>query len=517
MKKLIMFSMLIAIAVPILSGIASANVPACITICPPGAGPDDLITLTAYDEEGEFVDLSLWTGGVEMNFHPLDVGDFGFYFTAESDEMVNGTIQIVLGEERYGNPNWDFFTWSDHEEDDAEIQIAGNGEPSVEEVVAAGGTGDCVGIGCTIALPAITVDSNDLPVHEEQDAGGPATAGPAEGQLLVSLGWRPGESLAYPDFTATVTVDPNVGSGLHEDFVFTDSVAADGSVTLTFDQTNWDVPQQVVVDAVEDLDREGPEVYPIELTVTIDIADPNFGYSTPVVVGSTVSVADNDVPSVLAYPEEFELYENDPCTCVDLKVRLSHLPTDDVYVRIFHGGWGLGEDDRPIMASLTPPVSTEGISDPNFLTFTVTGNATWNESTMTSNWDVEQTITICPIDNDELTEPWEESIECALFLPVYSEDVRYRVPWFNAKGEEEEPSGGEAEEGLLIFFVNDNECGAVGYDPLDFNEDCTVGLADFAHFYAQWQTCTQPYDNADSQTEEDECDKLWNIMPVEEE
>ena len=219
-------------------------------------------------------------------------------------------------------------------------------------------------------------------------------------------------------------------------------------------------------------------------------------------------MVDNDIPFVSAYPNEFELSESDPCTCVDLKVRLSHLPTDDVYVRIYRGGWGFGEEDRPIMASLDPPVNTEGISDPNFLTFTVTGNETWNESTMTSRWDVEQTITICPIDNDELTEPWEESIECALFMPAYSEDVRYRVPWFNSDGEEEEPSGGEAEEGLIVFYVNDNECGAVGYDPFDFNEDCRVGLGDFAHFYAQWQICMDPY--------ADDCDKLWVLVPPEE-
>jgi hypothetical protein len=230
-------------------------------------------------------------------------------------------------------------------------------------------------------------------------------------------------------------------------------------------------------------------------------------------VESSVDVIDNDIPFVLAYPNEFELSESDPC-CVELKVRLSHKPTDDVYVRILRGGWGLGEDDRPIMASLDPPVNTEGISDPNFLTFTATGNATWSESTMTSNWNVEQTITICPIDNNELTEPWEESIECALFMPAYSEDVRYRVPWFNSDGEEEEPSGGEIEETVIVFYVNDNECGAVGYDPLDFNEDCAVGLGDFVHFYAQWQFCTEPYDNQDvyPNTPDPVCDKLWNLV-----
>jgi len=60
MKKLIMFSMVIAIAVPLFSGIASAQAvePVCIQVCPTDAGPGDEVTLTAFDENGEQVDLT---------------------------------------------------------------------------------------------------------------------------------------------------------------------------------------------------------------------------------------------------------------------------------------------------------------------------------------------------------------------------------------------------------------------------------------------------------------------------
>ena len=55
------------------------------------------------------------------------------------------------------------------------------------------------------------------------------------------------------------------------------------------------------VQAVADLEREGGQrgqSYPIELTVTIDIADCNFGGPAcdPVVVTNGISVVDNDIP-----------------------------------------------------------------------------------------------------------------------------------------------------------------------------------------------------------------------------
>jgi hypothetical protein len=365
---------------------------------------------------------------------------------------------------------------------------------------------DCFG------LSPITVDSNDLPVYEPFDPcepgfpGGTPVVGPTEGQLLVSLTWQPGDP-CYPAFNAIVTVDPNIeGDGPHEDFVFPASTADDGSVTLGFTDANWSDPQAVIVQAVKDLDREGDEDYFVELTVTIDIADPNF---SNVVDQLSISVVDNDVPYVVLSTDLIEISESDPCTCVNLQIKLSHEPTHDVFVRLFMGGFAKDEG----LFFLDPPLEPEG-PDPNRLTFTVSGNPIWDPCTMTSDWDVEQTVTACPVDNNDLTEAWLEFVPGDIWIPVFSEDVRYLAPDLYPDGsfaddpctlDVEEESDGEAAEGHVSVLVQDNECGAVGFAGMDFNEDCAVGLADFANIYEQWLYCTEPYNV--------ECDKLWILMP----
>ncbi|MHC4500687.1 MAG: hypothetical protein ACYS21_16440, partial [Planctomycetota bacterium] len=249
---------------------------------------------------------------------------------------------------------------------------------------------------CGYSKPAIAVDSIDIPVYEPNDVGGPPLMGPTEGQLLVSLAWQPGEDPCYPndpchyaaEFTATVVVDPNVDSDApHEDFVFPDSDADDGSVTLRFTDANWSDPQSVLVQAVQDTDREGDESYPIELTVTIDIADPNFGNPTPVVVTGSVRVIDNDVPVIVAIPPAIEniLKESDPCDPCCFDVYLSHEPTDDVIVTVTRGSdWPFLLENMSVM---DPPLD---YLDPNKLTFTTVTDAVWVPGTMTSGWNVAQ-------------------------------------------------------------------------------------------------------------------------------
>jgi len=504
MKKLIMFSMVIAIALPVLSGIASAQVePVCIQVCPTDAGPGDEVTLTAFDENGEQVDLTEWTGGVESNFAGCD--PLGFFDQADED----GTVTFELTDCWYNNEAWDFFIFVPGGAGWGSYDISGGESPhaNVADAIAAGGT--CEDKSCDQAAPAIAVDSNDMPVYEPEDAGGPPVEGPTDGQLLVSLAWQPGEP-TYPAFICTVTVDPNIeGDGPNDDFFFPGSDPFTGTVTLSFTDSNWDDYQNVIVQAVKDLDREGDESYPVGFTFTINIADPNFISDPCDPVTTSITVVDNDVPFVSAIPDEIELSENDPC-CVDLKVRLSHLPWNDVYVRLYSEEWAFDAE----MVYLDPPLEPEGL-DPNILTFTVSGNPTWDPCTMTSNWDVEQTVTVCPIDNDELAEAWLEYIEGIIYMPSYSQDVRYLVPWWNPDGsgaddpctpEEGEESDGEAGETIVVIVVQDNECGAQGYAPQDYNEDCSVGLADFVHFYDQWLICTEPYDDAG------DCDKLWNLV-----
>jgi hypothetical protein len=349
-----------------------------------------------------------------------------------------------------------------------------------------------------------------MPVYEPADPCGPPAAGSVTGQFLVDLTWRPGEDLGYPDFTATVVIEPN-GIGPHKDFVFSDAPDPNANIRLTFTEANWSVPQAVNVEALADLDREGNQKYPIELIVTIDIADPNFGSPAPVVVGSSVSVVDNDIPYISILPlGAFDdvLTENEPCVPVCVDITISHQPTDDVYVVVVRDAW-----DDPLLESMSvmdPPLGST--DDPNKLKFTP------------GNYNVVQTICLEARDDDELIDPWYEWIEGWITLTTYSEDERYRVSWLNPDGSDAPPiidpcdpcnpgdpdSGGEAEETEIDFTVQDNECGSVGYPPYDKNENCYVDLSDVAILYSQWFLCTDPYDAGYNQWAD--CDRSWNLV-----
>jgi len=142
-------------------GGGETGVPVCLVISPTDAGPDDEITVTAYDEEGVKVDLSEWTGGVEMNF--AGSGEEGFMIFPGDDEMVDGSVVIVLGEGRFNHNQWDFFTWIPGTDLNAWLPVAmpGFGEGAifdyVPDAIAAGGT--CEGTLC-VSPPAADIDGD---------------------------------------------------------------------------------------------------------------------------------------------------------------------------------------------------------------------------------------------------------------------------------------------------------------------------------------------------------------------
>jgi len=360
--------------------------------------------------------------------------------------------------------------------------------------------------------PAVTVETVDIPVHEPQDTGGPPPMGPTEGKLRVKLSWQPsvlvGETETYPDFIAKVVVDPDpnqehVGSS---DFSFTNPVPPDpnGNVTLTFTQADWDTFQDITVKATKDLDREGPEGFKCEWTVTIDIDDPNFGgpdYDPvePVTGKAGIQVVDNDIPYVSVLPAgalEDVLSENDPCVPYCVNVTLSHLPSEDVYVLVAReSDWELLTTTMSVM---DPPLEVD--DDPNRLHFT------------SGTYNTPQVICLEARDDPCRPDSEDEWIGGTIIFTPYSEDLRYCVDWLTA-----DPYGfpldqdgdGEADEQIVNFNVQDNELGAWGFDPLDLNEDGVVNLSESVLLYDQWLWCTQPY--------EDGCDKLWNLGGEEEE
>jgi len=472
------------------------------------------LTYTGSEMEIFYFDappLDEWNGPAsDYLIETIDLGDGWFHSTYDFPIEVN--------------PGWEQFWVGDTPSTMYFDQI-------VIDTICYPGAEPPVGPGRGAQKPPVTVDtSSDMPVYEPADAGGPPPAGSPTGQLFVSLTWRPGEEVApgYPNFIATVVIDPNEGTP-HEDFIFSDSTDPNGTITLTFDETDYSVPQAVNVEALADLDREGNQRYPIELTVTIDIADPNFGNPTPVIVQSSVSVVDNDIPYISVLPVdpcsplEGTLTENDPCVPVCFKVSISHLPTDDVYVLVTRETW---EGDEEIllenMSVMDPPLD---YLDPNKLTFTTGTGDAWVPGTMTSGWNMPQTICLEARDDDELL--WEEYewVEGWITLTPYSEDERYRVSWLTADGSEApaipdpcDPggpgyppdSGGEAEEVTVDFTVRDNECGSVGYPPYDVNEDCHIGLSEVAALYGQWLFCTNPFDAGLNTW--GECDAVWNLV-----
>jgi len=333
--------------------------------------------------------------------------------------------------------------------------------------------------------PPLEFDPNFSVLFEPYDPEtmGPPPQGPTSGTVRVRLKWQPEE----PD-DVYVIIDPNPDNEVtpNPDLILPASTEPNGVVRLVFNQANCRVWQTVVIKAVKDLEREGNENHKVSFS-TETSGDPNFdGYET----NRGNFVVDNDIPYIVALPDDIEVSENDPCTAEYFNVRLSHLPTADVKILVAKEGWAAEEG----MFRITPPL---GITDePNCLTFTV--NPVWDPCTMTSGFNIEQTICVNAVDNDILAEEWTEEIDGKIILTGQSEDE-----WYNDTG-----FGGELEAEEVDVEVQDNDCGAWGYMHVDVNKDCYVNLGDFALLSEQWLMCVQPYG--------DGCDKLWNLIEEEE-
>ena len=101
-----------------------------------------------------------------------------------------------------------------------------------------------------------------------------------------------------------------------------------------------------------------------------------------------------------------------------------------------------------------------GAGNPKTLTFT------------TGNWNTAQTVTVTAVDDEEL----EGDEVITIKHTISSGDADYN------------------RSGVRNVYVNveDNDCGAWGYSPMDFNLDCYVDLKDFAEFASHWLECTEP-------------------------
>ncbi|MHC5061342.1 MAG: hypothetical protein ACYTFK_09700, partial [Planctomycetota bacterium] len=291
----------------VFSGITSAqNVPACITVCPPDAGVDETITLTAYDEFGDKVDLSEFDG-VEVCFEGsgdpycfiIDSGDF-------DAAIVDGTSQFTLIERFYNHNRWTIGGWGPFDWNQWLAASQGlvdgcddcgdestNWPPEyrlVADAVAGGGTCESQSCGAGPLPDPIIITPNVMTVYEE---------GETEGDFGVSLGNQPPSG-----DTITVTVDPNNG-GPSEDIALVGGSGPNGSVALTFNSGNWNVPQTVLFNAIDD-DIAEPNDQPQLLEEhTIHLVSSYPGHPTDAnFVGEeylTATVVDNDIPRETLY------------------------------------------------------------------------------------------------------------------------------------------------------------------------------------------------------------------------
>jgi len=547
MKKLIMFIMVIAIAVPLFSGIASAQ-PVCFTICPVNAGPGDEVTMRGYDEAGEFYDLST-LDAFESNFH--GIGD-PFYSlncvggNCENCEFRDGTVVFELIEDMLSEDvtEWDFFCLPGG--DDAAFRIAGGDGPfeTVAEAIEAGGTCGFIETDCGTP-PPVLIDPNVMLVYE---------TGETEGDFGVSLRNQPH---AEGD-QVTVKVDPNAG-GPSEDITLIGGDPCDGSITLTFTgktatDTNsldlsrgscadwnpatrtscWNAPLTVAFKAIDDDIAEPPQLLEPQRALATSSypahpTDANF-------VGEkiiNVEVMDNDQANILftitpsekdtpktpiigpvqiwEQPRYFWGSSYDKWRKIGVTLQVEPLNDDPCkvvgYVRVIVANEG-ESGNQPIMW-LNPDwdiygVPHQRIPEPNAIVFTSDGNPVSSGVIGdVSKWDVSYPILIFGNDDDvlqaeEVFAAGDENYGASLLFFVEStSDERY-APLNN----ENEPEGLERSVDLDI---EDNECGAWGISYLDIvgdpsrvsdpnNPDCYVDIYDIIEFATRWFNCSDPQD-----------------------
>jgi hypothetical protein len=482
MKKLIMCFMVLMLCLGF-AGEAEAE-PVCLVICPTNAGAGDEVTVRAYDENDEWFDVST-QDFVELCFGPevgcvdtdqgnLDASSGNIVFTITQDILDSDTLHFWI------EPDEVWFSLTDD----------GGTFDTVAEAVAAGGSCGEEIPGC-VGLPSpIVIDPNVMLVYE---------TGETEGDFRVSLLNQPPAGA-----TITITVDPNNG-GPSEDITLIGGDPCDGSITLTFNDGNWDQPQTVAFKAIDDNVPDEPELlekqeillsssYPAnpedanfvgEKVVTVDVYDNDQAN-----ILFTVTPADSETPKtpILPFPETaVQLWEEPGWRNIGVSLQMP--PSGDpvkLQVVVQEAEDQPGGDNLP----LTDPVLDPEGPDPNGLYFDA------------GNYDTEQIIKIWGNDDaelqvDEAEAEGDQNYQAVLVVTVIDGggDTRYTDM-----------------EREVAFNIEDNECGAYGISYLDVGNpnaatdpnyrdddgnplpDCYVDIYDVIEFATKWFDCSDPQD-----------------------
>ena len=263
--------------------------------------------------------------------------------------------------------------------------------------------------------------------EESDGATEVSEAGETTDSFTVVLTSQPTDSVA-------VTIDPETAD------VQVNGAGPNNPTTLTFTTADWDTAQVVTVQANNDAEGEGPETVNILLSSASN--DTDFVGKSAV----AVTILDDDAVGVTV-DEGDGVNPVEGGTDDTYSIVLLFAPNSDVTITI---------DDA---------------SEPNQVT--INGG---NEVVLTftpGNGLTPQTVAVAAIDD---AEPEAEG-HAATLTHVVSQ-----------------PGGDGTYEGFAIanvaVSVGENDCGAGPFAAADLDEDCLVGLTDYAAIAAKWLNCS---------------------------
>ncbi len=252
---------------------------------------------------------------------------------------------------------------------------------------------------------------------------------------------------SQPTADVNVIVDPNTVN--YDDYTLSGGVSppdSQGRITLEFTTENWNDPQTVTVEAVDDEQAESSfEKGKIRFFLISEDEYYNNGYVPPVLV----TIADDDSPGVY--------FDNGDGLVV------SENGLTDTYQAILLQAPEPGETVT-IMAHDAPDPNEVEIF-PASLTFTAADLG-------------PKTFTVVAKDD---TDPEPPDL-------YYVTNINHSISCSNTDSGYEQL----VTDPLKVTII-DNECGAWGYDPMDLNTDCRVNLQDFRLLAAAFLHCTTPY------------------------
>ncbi|NJR59480.1 MAG: type I secretion C-terminal target domain-containing protein [Cyanobacteria bacterium CRU_2_1] len=315
--------------------------------------------------------------GVNLSTPNLTTGENGT--TATFDVVLNSqptadvTITLVNGDPTEGTLSTTMLTFTAANWNQPQVVTV----TGVDDLTVDGNIVYTIGTTATssdpnyndIAVPDVTVTNadNDIAgVIITPSGGGTNSAeGGASDTYTVQLASQP---------TAPVTITIN-----------NDGQTGTNVTTLTFDASNWNIPQTVTVSAVDDATAEG--THPGTITHTATSTDPNYNGSA--IAPVPVTLTDNDSAGVSL--SNTTLTTSEDGTNASFQVALTSQPTD------------------PVTITLTNGDPTEGSLSTTTLTFT------------SANWNQPQTVTVTGIDDPTV----DGDVPYTIDVSASSTDTRY--------------------------------------------------------------------------------------------